>query len=54
MIPMSGITAGGNNGEINTSALTSQRQKEMEGWAKHKISFTNAVCFPVANFTALP
>lgn len=37
MIPMSGITAGGNNGEINTSALTRQRWKTGQSTKCHSL-----------------
>lgn len=41
MIPMSGIAAGGNSGEINTSVFGKAEAEEMEDWASHKMSLAS-------------
>lgn len=58
MIPMKGMTAGGNSGEINTSVFGKAEAERFRKLGKPQnvtcLTFTNTACFPVANFTALP
>lgn len=58
MIPLGGITAGGNIGVINNSVF-GRAEAERDGRLGKPqtvtcFTFTNAVCFPVSNFTASP
>lgn len=58
MIPMSSVAAGGNSVEINTSVFGKAESERDGRLGKPQnvtcFTFTKAVCFPVANFTAFP